>query len=436
VHYYDTLGNGAFGNFRTLLENVTLHPMMGEYLSLVRNRKANPLNGNQPDENYAREVMQLFTIGLNKLQPDGTLQLGADGLPIPTYDQATITETAKVLTGWVYFDSTDFINGGFSLQSKITPMVMFPSQHEDSAKTVINGTAIPANQGGVKDLQLLLDALFRHPNTGPFVSRQLIQRLVTSNPSPGYVYRVAQKFADNGAGVRGDLSAVVRAILTDYEARSPVVAANPTFGKIKEPLLRLMNVFRTFNISAPSGRYSGVVRYLNGAQLTGSTPVPSTPNFMVESVGFISLEIIEEAFAQAPLRSPSVFNFFHPDYVFPGALAAAGMVAPEMEITDETFAVSVPNLLQNYIFPFTNPDPRGVASQLLLDLSYEESLAGNPTTLLDHLNTVLCAGSLPAPTRTRILSALAALSPNTTNLEKARTAVLLIATSPAGATQK
>lgn len=435
VAYYDVLGNAAFGNFRTLLENVTLNPMMGEYLSLVRNRKANPATGSTPDENYAREVMQLFTIGLNKLQPDGTLLLGADGLPIPSYDQTTITETAKVLTGWTYYDDTTFtITGGFSLQSKITPMIMFPAQHENSAKTIINGTVIPANQGGARDLQLLLDALFQHPNTGPFIARQLIQRLVTSNPSPGYVYRVAQKFADNGAGERGDLKAVVRAILTDYEARSPVVAANPTFGKIKEPLLRVTSLFRAFNVSNPAGRPLGKILFVNGAPLTGATPRPAD-GYTVQGNGYIGLELSDLFLAQAPLRSPSVFNFFHPDYVSPGPLAAAGMVAPEMEITDETFAVSVPNFLQTYIFQ-NNPGGPTDGGILTLDLSYEQTLANDPAALVDHLNLILCGGSLPTATRARILTALASLTPQTGALEKARTAVLLIATSPAGATQK
>ena len=434
AQYYDILGNGAFGNFRTLLENVTLSPIMGQYLSLVRNHKANPLTGSTPDENYAREVMQLFTIGLNKLQPDGTLQLGADGLPIPTYDQTTITETAKVLTGWTYVDDSNFFMGGISVESQTTPMVMFAAQHETSAKTIINGTVIPANQGGAKDLQLLLDALFQHPNTGPFVSRQLIQRLVTSNPSPGYVYRVAQKFADNGSGVRGDLGAVVRAILTDYEARSPVVAANPTFGKIKEPLLRVTEIFRAFNASSPSGRYLGVLRFLNGVQITGSTPPPA-PGVLSTGNGSVGLELSDQFIAQAVLRSPSVFNFFHPDYVSPGALSAAGMVAPEMEITDETFAVLVANFLQTYIFQNNagGPTDGGI---LTLDLTYEQTLANDPAALVDHLNLLLCGGSLPAVTRTRILSTLASLTVNTSALEKARTAVLLIATSPAGATQK
>ena len=400
ANYYDLLGAGAFGNFRTLLNDVTLSPIMGNYLSSLRNAKADAATGQTPDENYAREVMQLFTIGLNLLQPDGTLQLGADGLPIPTYNQTIVTEMAKVFTGWSYFTATpttaafrtgrpDFFN----------PMTNFAGFHDDTAKNIVNSVIIPASQGGAKDLQLALDALFTHPNTGPFISRLLIQRLVASNPSPAYVYRVAQKFANNGSGIRGDLAAVVRAILTDYEARSPAVAANPTYGKLKEPILRTTALLRAFGTAPAGGRYAG-------------------GNFLAPEV-FLD---------QAALRSPTVFNFFHPAYVLPGPLAAAGLYAPEFEITDATFSIDVPNYLRGLIFTNAN-------SVVQLDLAAEQALVTTPAALLDRLSSVLCGGALPQNARDRITAALAALPAVTTTLERAQTALLLFATSPA-ATQK
>lgn len=201
--------------------------------------------------------MQLFTIGLNQLHPDGTLKLDPSGVPIPTYDQKTITEVAKVFTGWAFAsDTTNVNNFRGAAANYLAPMVLFPTFHEDGPKTIFNGIQIPANQGGAKDLKDMLDALVNHANTGPFISRQLIQRLITSNPSPGYVYRVAQAFADDGTGTRGNLGAVVHAILTDYEARSGAVAATASFGKLKEPLLRATALLRSLEGASNLGRYA------------------------------------------------------------------------------------------------------------------------------------------------------------------------------------
>ncbi len=402
--YYDQLADGAFGNFRTLLEQVTLSPMMGIYLSHLRNAKADPVAGTNPDENYAREVMQLFTVGLVQLQPDGTLKLDAEGLPIPTYNQSTITETAKVLTGFSY--STTLAVNGFRRgpPNYVTPMMAFDDFHEPSQKTIIGGLVIPANLGAVQDLQRLHDALFNHANTPAFISRQLIQRLVTANPSPAYVYRVAEKFRNNGSGVRGDLGTVVRAILTDYEARSPAVTDDPGYGKLKEPLLRLTGVLRSLNAASTSGHY------------TSNFNNPDTQ------------------LAQAALRSPSVFNFFEPGYVFPGALAAAGLVAPEFQITNDTTAISVPNYLRSVIFQAATGT--NAVNQTTLDLTTEQGLVSNIPALLDYLAFLLANGQLGTETRARITTALATLSATTTTLERAQSAVLLVATSPEGATQK
>ncbi len=441
ANYYDILGAGAFGNFRTLLENVTLSPMMGEYLSSLRNSKADPVTGTTPDENYAREIMQLFTIGLNMLQPDGSLALGADGLPIPTYDQTTITEMAKVFTGWAY-PSTNLTAFRTAGANYISPMQLFPAFHDDTVKNIspVSATPIPAGQGGTKDLQLALDALFAHPNTGPFISKLLIQRLVTSNPSPAYVYRVAQKFENDGTGKRGEMSAVVRAILTDYEARSASVAGNVTYGKLKEPLLRLTGVLRSFGASSPSGRFLGYRHTINGIVIDGTTPKPLTAG-EISTINSATLPYNAiGSIAQAALRSPTVFNFYHPDYVLPGPLASAGLVAPEFEITDDNFAISTPNYYRSFVLaavPTTNGVPTTAAPYTLtLNLTYEQTLAGNPTALLDHLNMLLCSGSLSTATRTRITTSLAALPTTTTAEDRVKSAILLVLTSPSAAIQK
>jgi uncharacterized protein (DUF1800 family) len=401
--YYDILVNDAFGNYRQLLEDVTLSPMMGIYLSSLRNRKATySAQGvllTSPDENYAREVMQLLSIGLNQLQPDGTLKLDPGGLPLPTYDQTTIVETAKVFTGWSYHTATpattSFTGGPADY---INPMTFFPAYHEDDAKTIVTGKVLPANQGGLQDLKDELDTLFNHPNTGPIISRELIQRLVTSNPSPGYVYRVAQVFANNGSGVRGDLGAVLRAILTDYEARSPAVVGDAGYGKLKEPLLRTTALLRAFNGGSDSGRFN-----------------IANPE--------VSLD-------QAALRAQTVFNFFEPDFVLSGALAAAGLYAPEFEIHTDTTAITVPNFLYAYLYATRS------ATAIGLDLSSVLPLAKQPGPLVDYLNTVFSAGALPPVVHDRIVSALNALPTSTTDTERVRSAIYLVVASPPAAVQK
>jgi uncharacterized protein (DUF1800 family) len=414
ANYYDIFTRGAFGNFRDVLEQVTLSPVMGTYLSSLRNAKATYDKNGQllasPDENYAREVMQLFTIGLNQLQPDGTLKLDALGLPIPTYDQKTITEVAKVFTGWSFVaDPSVASNFRGAAANYMSPMVLFPTYHEDGAKTVVGGVVIPANQGGVADLKAMLDTLFNHPNTGPFIARELIQRLVTSNPSPGYVYRVAQVFANNGSGVRGDLGAVVRAVLLDYEARSPDVAATASFGKLKEPMLRVTAVLRAFNGAANNGRYA----YFN--------PEPTL--------------------AQAALRAPTVFNFFEPAYVQPGLLASFGVFAPEFEILNDTTAISVPNQLWNFIY--TNRSTTNAAeSRIGIQLDSLLPLARTPQALVDQTNVLLAGGALPKYVTDGMVAAITAM-PNSTgagftsnDIERVRSAIYLSVSVPQGAVQK
>lgn len=407
ANYYDLLARNAFGNFRTLIEEVTLSPMMGIYLSSLRNAKGTvDGQGNilsSPDENYAREVMQLFTIGLRQLNPDGTLRLDSSGEPIPTYDQQTISELARVLTGWSYASTAanpDFRRAGADY---INPMRHFPAFHDDGAKTIVNGRVIPAGQGGPADLRDALDTLFYHPNVPPFISRQLIQRLVTSNPSRGYVYRVAQVFSDNGSGVRGDLGAVVRAILLDYEARSPAQLANPAFGKLKEPLLRATALFRAMGAASNAGR--------------------------------LSISNPESSLAQAALRSPTVFNFFEPDYAVPGTLASAGLFAPEFQILTDTTAITVPNFYYSYINrtrSTTDPTQQAIG----LDYTSVMALARTPKALVDEIALLLAGGNLTVEARTRIVAALQALPAATSDVNRVRVATYLVLTCASSAVQK
>jgi uncharacterized protein (DUF1800 family) len=406
ANYYDIFVNHAFGNFRDILEEVTLSPIMGVYLSSLRSAKA--ANGTTPDENYAREIMQLFTIGLVDLNPDGTLRLDPNGQPIPSYTQETIVQTAKVFTGWSFAtavpngtSSTNLFRGGAQDYNK--PMMLWPAFHDDTQKTIVGGKVIPAAQGGLKDLKDTLDELFNHPNTGPFVSRQLIQRLVTSNPSPGYVYRVAQAFANNGAGVRGDLGAVARAILLDPEARSAALAGGATYGKLKEPLLRATALFRAFGARSNSGR--------------------------------INIPNPEGNLAQAALRAPTVFNFFEPNFILPGATAAAGLYAPEFQILNDTTAISQPNFYYTYT-SFNRSTTDANQSTPALDFGLFLPFVRTPAVMVDAMALLLAPNSQTPANTARIVSALNSMANNTPDLEKARMAAYLLITSPAAAIQK
>ena len=398
ANYYDLLVQGAFGNYRDLLENVTLSPIMGIYLSHLRNAKADPETGSVPDENYAREVMQLFSIGLNQLQPDGTLKLNPSGLPIATYDNTTIQEMAKIFTGWSFRvnnpNNPNFFRRGGA--NYIDPMSLFPDFHDTGPKTIVGGIAVPAGQGGEADLRVTLDALFEHPNTGPFIARRLIQRLVTSNPSPNYVYRVAQKFADNGSGVRGDLGAVVRAILTDFEARSPEVAAITGFGKLREPLLRMTNLFRIAPATSEDGR--------------------------------LDLRNLDRDFGQQPLNSPSVFNFWEPDYVRPGPLAAAGLFAPEFQVLTDTTAITAANVIYAHLF-FT---PSGIRA----DVTALSALAGQRDALVAHLNLMLAANSLSPASIAQLAAAYDALPSGLSPIDRVRSMVYLTMMAPEAVVQR
>jgi uncharacterized protein (DUF1800 family) len=328
--YYDMLLRHSFGNFRELLGEVTRSPVMGLYLSMIRNRRPDPETGQQPDENYAREIMQLFTIGLNELHPDGTLRLDDRGLPIPTYTQADIVGLAHVFTGWgPHYDPLNpprWTWGSQAVAPRLEwflygsdlarPMTFYPEYHDTAAKRLVRGVVIPAGTDGQAALDLALDNLFNHPNVPPFIARQLIQRLVTSNPSPGYVYRVSQAFINNGLGVRGDLAATLRAVLLDYEARSPAPLTDYTRGKRREPVLRITQFLRAF------------------------PPQPITPR-SGDSRLFLNYQYGLQH--QVPQISPSVFNFYQPGFAQPGRIAAAGIVSPEFQITSETTVINEAN---------------------------------------------------------------------------------------------
>lgn len=408
--YVDTLNKNAFGNFRQLLEDVTLHPAMGRYLDHLQNDKEDPETGRNPNENYAREVLQLFSIGLYKLHPDGSLMLDENGLPIATYDQNVVKGFAHVFTGWSYgwFPLTEnnwkwpniWKNGHLFW---IVPMQVWPDHHSTTTKTLLNGAVLPAGQTAQKDLKDALDNIFNHPNVGPFIARQLIQRLVTSNPSPGYIYRVAQKFNDNGQGVRGDMKAVIRAILLDYEARSLDVVANQGYGKLREPVLRFSHLLRAFNYSCPCGTF---------------------PLYWMDSP--------EWAIGQNPLRAPTVFNFFEPTYSHPGPVAAAGLHSPEFQITNDTSIIGISNFMRYVVFEGFKWDE---TKPLLPDYSAVLPLAANPTQLVDHLNTVMMAGGMSASLRTTLINQVSRISASRMD-ERVKEAIHLVITSPEYAIQK
>jgi uncharacterized protein (DUF1800 family) len=431
ANYYDLLVKDAFGNFRQLLEDVSRSPVMATFLSFLRNQPGNAVTGTSPDENYAREVQQLFTVGLVRLQPDGTVLLDAGAHAIPTFSQATISQTAKVFTGWSFANVANFLadpadtkpSGAANDSAWLNPIAPYDNYHDPSAKALIDGT-LPAGQSAAQDFKGMLDQLFNDTNTGPFFCRQLIQRLVTSNPSPGYIYRVAQVFANDGTGTRGNLAAVIKAILLDYEARSPAAAANVGFGKIKEPLIRMTGLFRALNASAANGRY--LDSFYNDPR-GGYAPS--------------SLLALPEYFlGEGALQAPTVFNFFSPDYSVPGPLAAAGLVAPEMALATDAYSLNLMNEVSYYLLRDVSAlrGPGGGAPSPFLALDYSAflPLANDPAGLLDALDLTFCGGNLSATTRASVTTALQSLSASASATERTLTAVWLIVCSPDGARQK
>jgi uncharacterized protein (DUF1800 family) len=410
--YWDVLTRHAFGNFRELLEAVTLSAGMGSFLNTRGNLRENS-RGRQPDENFAREIMQLFTIGLYELNLDGTYKLDANGKPIETYTQDDVPNLARVFTGYDY----DYLsNGGTSTPVSwerrpipsthlaTNPMRFNPNNHSRVEVNFI-GTKITGTTSGQDALHIALDRLFYHDNTGPFFARQMIQRLVTSNPTPAYVQRVATVFGNNGSGVRGDLKAVWTAILMDEEARAMPTAADTLFGKMREPIVRFVQWARTAEVTSRNGEYE-----------IGDLSAPDT------------------MLGQSPLRSPSVFNFFRPGYVPPNtAIATAGKVAPEFQLHNETSTSGYINFMQRV----TRNGVRDVRPTYVTLLP----IAHDVPAVLDWLTLRLTANQLSRETSTVIATALrtfkvTASSSASLKLDMLATACFLILISPDYLVQK
>ena len=385
--YYDTLGANAFGNFRNLLEAVALHPMMGVYLSHLKNQKEDPSTGRVPDLNFAREVTQLFTIGQYKLNVDGTVVTGTDGKAVTAYVPADLEGLSQVFTGWSWYagpqitDRTNrrFFGNDANVERDWRPMQDYnqfaanTNFHSISAKRFL-GVNIPAQTLATADtkgdLKIALDTLFNHPNVGPFIGKQLIQRLVTSNPSPQYVARVAAAFNDNGSGKRGEMKAVWKAILLDPEARS--VSTSNSVGKLREPVVRLANFMRAFNARSTSGRFQGI----------GNTDAAAT------------------RLNQTPMFAPTVFNFYRPGYV-PSSkpIADAGLVAPEFQIVHDVSVAGYMNYMRGIVAVDTSRD-------IQQDYTAEIALADKPDELVDRMNLLLFAGTMPDALRAQLVGAV------------------------------
>ena len=357
---------------------------MGYYLNLLESEKENPAQGTHSNENFAREVLQLFSVGLVKLKPDGTADLDAQGKTQATFDEAVVKGFAKAFSGWSYGTldnkkADTFHHHDDNVEALWqAPMQAWTVVHDAGTKSLLNARVLPANQSPQQDMKDALDNIFNHPNVGLFIGRLLIQRLVTSNPSPAYVQRVSSVFADNGAGQRGDLRAVVRAVLLDIDARGDDVAARSAFGKQREPVLRPAQLLRGLNARSESGR--NAIHYLDGA---------------------------DDALGQSPLLAPSVFNFYSPGYRPAGPLAAAGLVAPEFQITSETTAVGSLNFFASVVF---NGSYGWDSSMLKLDFAPLLALAtGDGAALIDRLDLLCRDLQMGATTRARLRTLLAAL---------------------------
>jgi uncharacterized protein (DUF1800 family) len=390
AHYWDILEDNAFGNFRTLLDKISTSVAMGAYLTFRGNQKADT-SGRVPDENYARELLQLFTIGLYELNLDGTLKL-VNGKPDETYGQDDISNLARVFTGWDYASTVNTTPDRTGV-----PLTLNASRHSPEAKVFL-GKTIAAGTDGVTSLKIALDHIFAHPNVAPFISKQLIQKFVTSNPSPAYVQRVATIFNDNGASIRGDLKAVLRAVLTDSEA---ITIANGTnTGKLKEPVLRFLQWAKTFG--ATTNAAAAVDQWK-----IGNLSDPATK------------------LGQSPGRSPSVFNFFRPGYIPPASqFATLKMTAPEFQITHESSVVGYLNFMQATI---TN----GIGD-VKPDYTPWLTKSTDTAALVAELNKLLAAGALSKSTESSIATAVASIA-NVSVADKTKriqAAIFLVMASP------
>lgn len=399
ANFYDILLRYSFGDYREMMEEVTLNPMMGQYLTMLRSTKE------QPDENYPREIMQLFSIGLNMLNPDGTPILNENDAVIPTYDQRVILELSRAFTGWSYAGSQDFNYSHYKATDYFSPMVPFEEQHDFGSKELMGGFTLPRGLTPTEDLKRSLDHIASHPNVGPFLAIRLIQRLTTSNPSPAYVYRVAKAFDNDGTGKRGNFAAVVKAILLDPEAREPETYADEHFGKLREPIVRLTHLLRSFEATTSSN-----------APVLGRYPITSTTS----------------AFGQAPFQAPSVFNFFLPDYAPPGEIMNAGLVAPEFATTTELTAVDTTNFLHRVI-DREAPLWYRYSAHIQPNLEHLIANAKDTNAVLDEIELLLMAGSMSTEMRAILKTTIDAMDDPEA---RAYNALKLIISSPEFSIQK
>lgn len=388
--YYDILLQHAFGNYRDIMQEVTYHASMGVYLTYTNNPKTDIEANQYPDENYAREIMQLFTIGLYELNLDGTLKLDSIGEPIPTYDNVDILEFSKIFTGLTWADRDKFGRGALRDTSYIPQLVMWNDYHEPGEKFLLNDFVVPDRNpvDGDADITDALNNLFDHPNVGPFICRLLIQRMVTSNPPPEYVARIAQVFNDNGEGVRGDMKAVFKAIVLDPVAKACSSGEDPTFGKLREPFIRYFQLNKAFNASTTSGNYRNDMDYI--------------------------YKYVE----QKPLTSPSVFNFYQYDYQPLGPIEEEDLFAPEFQITNAQTITGWINALYRFVISenvadeydlYSGEDNDSYADEFsTLDLSTEIMYTADDELhiLIDRLNLILAQGRLTQLTVDTIVEAL------------------------------
>ena len=433
AHYYDKLLDGAFGNYKDILSEISLHAAIGYYLSHFNNPKAVPEENLHPDENYAREIMQLFSIGLYELNNDWTHQLDNDGNSIPTYDNADIKEMAKIFTGlgpgginenvW-WTDEPYFGLGIFGIDLTV-PMAMYEDFHEPWIKVILKNDTIPANQLGLDDINEAINVLFNHQNVPPFISYRLIQRLVKSNPTPNYVERIANVFIDNGNGVRGDMAAIIKSILLDEEARNGEYMFEQHSSRLREPLVRHMQITKGLEIvEEPGGRYWHNFDYDNSLK-------------------------------QQILFAPTVFNFFLPNHQPVGDIANSGLVSPEFKIHDTSSSINYFNAAYRWTRDWgelINSGRYFYNSDLVNDdgsiggwdmygfgetyIDYEAytDLADTPELLINELDKVLTHGQLSDEVRQSLRDNLPNISWDGYEYgwerERVRTAIYLITVSP------
>ncbi len=425
-NYYDMLLDNSFATYRDVLGKVTFHPIMGVWLSHLRNRKATATTF--PDENYAREVLQLFSIGLYELNPDGTQITDVVGNPIPTYDNTTIESFAKLFTGLNYAGSTTISNGTVNFEE---PMIMYQAFHDTTAKRVLKGVTLPGGVDGIQDINAGLDNIYAHPNCGPFICHKLIQRFVRSNPSKGYLRRVVSVFNNNGQGVRGDLKAVIKEILLDQEAwdgirmvrrsapwRLEVNGEGTERSRLQEPVIAYTHFLRRY----------GSTNYING---------------------WFALPTLSSNWTQFPYGSPTVFNFYTPSYQPSGDLTetygsqnipGGVLAAPEFQLLDAVIANRTPNRFRSDVYNentvhtlINNTAAGNLRCTITYDFSKEKTLASNPSALAAYLDQTLCCGTMSDQTRQALVNALNVASPtaSTTPTNRAHAAILGVLTSPA-----